>query len=241
MKEENNKNKKIWLIIGGVVILAVTVFVVYKTVQNSKDKKPSAEQKPTEKSNKPSQTSLPETDLLTPFKEEELERYLLEKRLDLKKYFVFSLSELKTWEEAKTDASNVRSIHPLFSEHLMQIASSYLEKTGEKIINNRGKKIVIRFLGSDWENSSVEWMGERLDKKITDGKEKYIIFEKWGDKFLYLLNVCQDGKKLGLGWSNGLSLRMENPTTHFFQSKKEVLEFLKNNDPALALILNIQQ
>lgn len=229
--KENKEKNLVWWILGGIFILGMGGFVVYKLVQGKKVEETPSNQKPAGNNNKPSQISPPQTGLPTPSKEEELEKYLLEKRLDLKKYFVFSLEELRTWNEARTDASNVRLIHSLFSEHLMKIASSYLEKTGEKIINNRDKKIVIRFLSSDWNNSSTEWMGETLDEKITSGKEKYIIFEKWDDKLLYLVNVYQDGKKLGLGWSNGLSLRMEHPTTRFFKTKKEVLEFLKNNDP----------
>jgi hypothetical protein len=59
------------------------------------------------------------------------------------------LGELKTGEEEKTTHSNVRLVQPLLAEHLTKIASAYLDKTGEKIINNRDKKTVIRFLGSD--------------------------------------------------------------------------------------------
>ncbi|CAI2194042.1 16566_t:CDS:2, partial [Funneliformis geosporum] len=66
-----------------------------KVVQG-KSQETSAKQKPAENNNKPGQTSPPATDSPIPSKQEELEKYLLEKRLDLAKYFVFSLGELKT-------------------------------------------------------------------------------------------------------------------------------------------------
>src|SRR3954465_103939 len=120
--------------LGGIFILGIGGFVIYKLVQGKTTEETSSNQKPAGNNDKPGQISPPQTDLPTPSKEEELEKYLLEKRLDLKKYFVFSLEELRTRNEARTDALNVRLIHSLFSEHLMKIASSYLEKTGEKII-----------------------------------------------------------------------------------------------------------
>jgi hypothetical protein len=74
-------------------------FVIYKVIYN---------QKPVENNGKPSQISPPQTDLPSPSKEQELEKYLLEKRLDLKKYFVFNLGELKTMKESSAGYKNWR-------------------------------------------------------------------------------------------------------------------------------------
>jgi hypothetical protein len=92
--------------LGGIIILGMGGFVIYKVVQGKKVEETSSSQKPAGNNDKPGQISPPSTDLPTPSKEEELEKYLLEKRLDLKKYFVFSLGELKTMKESSAGYKN---------------------------------------------------------------------------------------------------------------------------------------
>jgi len=81
-------------------------FVIYKITQEKKIEETPSDQKPAGNNDKPGQISPPQTDLPTPSKEEELEKYLLEKRSDLKKYFVFNLGELKSMRDSPTDYKN---------------------------------------------------------------------------------------------------------------------------------------
>jgi hypothetical protein len=86
-------------------------------------------------------------DLFKQFSDQELEPYLSEKRLDLKKYFVFNLGkELSTIPvtvsdyEGKTFSEpvpNLRRVEPLLSEHLTQL------------FNDRQQKLAISFTGKN--------------------------------------------------------------------------------------------
>ncbi|CAJ0830675.1 7570_t:CDS:2 [Entrophospora sp. SA101] len=161
MNQKQQKNSKIvWGIIGVIIFLAIGAFIVYKMVQANKDKKISSNQT-TESNDKPSHTSPPQTDSPTPSQEEELEKYLLEKRLDLKKYFVFNLGkEVKTSQQAETKGENVRSISTSLSSDLTKLTASY-----EKKAEAKGYGIIIGKI-------------EEIDEKIKNGQNCYVVFEK---------------------------------------------------------------
>jgi hypothetical protein len=63
----------------------------------------------------------------------ELEKYLLEKRLDLQKYFVFNLGELKTKKEENVLHPNFGTVNnayiarPKLSNHLTQIGQQFVQ------------------------------------------------------------------------------------------------------------------
>ena len=223
-----------WWIIGGIVILIVGGLIIYQVIQN-KDKKNSASQKPEE-----SHISPPQTDLPTPSKEEELEKYLLEKRLDLKKYFVFNLGELQTlspreenrnWRIAKNRLDN--DLTKLTVECQKHLAKQGYKKEGNPLCKNRvyffkdnNGDIVI------FDNEFVK----DLDQKITNGNW-YIIFEKeksyeWPLGW-FIIETDSSGQKWLLQTPN-FQLRLKNPSTTICESKEKALEFLKNNDPELA-------
>jgi hypothetical protein len=100
-------------------------FVIYKIVQRRKVEETFSNQKPAGNDDKQGQISPPQTDLPAPSKEEELEKYLLEKRLDLKKYFVFCLQkEVKPGKVAVTNqvnANNGRNVVPSLFNHLSKL------------------------------------------------------------------------------------------------------------------------
>jgi hypothetical protein len=226
MSQKQQKNNKIlWWIVGGIIVLAISAFAIYKIVQANKDKKTSSNSKPIENNDKPSKTSPPQENLPVPSKEKELEKYLLEKRLDLKKYFVFCLQkEVKPGKVAVTNqinANNGRNITPSLSNHLSKLI-------GEK-------KDWIIFQGKYTNESSEEWNKDKLDKKIKNGEEWYIIF----DKIQIDSEVCNYfSKQAGIGGTSfytAIVIAVEaEPEVQIKKTKKEALEFLKNNDPALS-------
>ncbi|CAG8718788.1 2655_t:CDS:1, partial [Ambispora leptoticha] len=88
---------------------------------------------------------------LNQLSDQELEKCLLEdfsRRLELEKYFVFSLGELKTMKENDTGATNSRFVSPLLSTHLTELTVSLEEKTTRKLDLTHGRltKKFIRFL-----------------------------------------------------------------------------------------------
>lgn len=220
---------------GGMTILGIGSFVIYKAVQNNKNKELSYKKKPAE-SKEPNQTSPPQADLPVPSREEELEKYLLEKRLDLKKYFVFNLGkEVKTWEQKKTldrKDTNVRAASGKLIDHLTKAAAScqkHLEQKGYGIKEGRFRKELICFSGEN------DWIGDSLDKKISEGNEYYIAFKKIDEDeptTWFQTSVDENGKQW-LHWTNAVNVK----TDFFFLNKKEVLEFLTINDPALKWVL----
>src|SRR3954447_6679144 len=142
--------------LGGIFILGIGGFVIYKLVQGKTTEETSSNQKPAGNNDKPGQISPPQTDLPAPSREEELEKYLLEKRLDLKKYFVFNLGkEVKTWEQKKTldrKDTNVRAASGKLIDHLTKAAVScqkHLEQKGYGIKEGRFRKELICFFGGN--------------------------------------------------------------------------------------------
>ena len=92
----------LWWIIGGITVLGLISLGIYKLVQANK-KSNNLSSNSVENNNKPNQTSPSAEKLPTPSKEQELEKYLLEKRLDLKRYFVFNLGQEVKPEVIKTN------------------------------------------------------------------------------------------------------------------------------------------
>lgn len=221
MKENKEKNL-IWWILGGIIVLGMGVFVIYKVVQGKRVEETSSSQKPAGNNDKPGQISPPQTDLPTPSKEEELEKYLLEKRLDLKKYFVFCLQkEVKSGKVAVTNqvnANNGRNIVPSLFNHL------------SKLLGERKDWII--FQGKYTNETSEEWNKDKLDQKIRNGEEWYIIF----DKSQINSETCNYFSKLaGIGetsFPTAIVLAVEaEPEVQIKKTKKEALDFLKKNDP----------
>ena len=109
--------------------------------------------------------------------DQELEQYLSEKRLELKKYFVFNLGqEVKikpkitvsdeSGEIVSEPIPNIRQVKPLLTEHLTQLFNDGYEKSA------------ISFTGKNTNQPSQEWSGDRLDRKIANGEEVYVVFDK---------------------------------------------------------------
>src|SRR4051794_32308306 len=105
-------------------------FVIYKMLQTN-NKEISSEQKPVENNNKPNQISLPDSSNSS--KKEEIEKYLLENRLDLKKYFVFNLgNEVKTSQQEETNSINSRAISTNLANDFTKLTASYEKKAEAK-------------------------------------------------------------------------------------------------------------
>jgi hypothetical protein len=171
--------------------------------------------------------------------DEEAEQYLSTKRLSLKKYFVFNLGkEIQTPPEEKETkglpwvitlrdandnilgtAANVRRVQPLLKEHLTQL------------FNDGSEKDAIAFAGKNTSQPSLAWTGDKLDQKIKSGEEVYVIFDK--RKIDTNLSYVR-GKCLLAGflpYDKIVALAAEaSPQVRVFQSKKNALKFLKEND-----------
>jgi hypothetical protein len=174
--------------------------------------------------------------------DQELEKYLQEKRLDLKKYFVFNLGKEmqpppKTKEVSDAPnvitlsdeegnilgaAANVRKVEPILGEHLTQLFNDGYEKSA------------IAFAGKNTNQPSQAWMGDQLDHKIRNGEECYIVFDKTYIKnnLSYLRGYCLLADRFYIDSIVGLAMEV-SPQVRVFQSKKNALRFLKGNDPLL--------
>ncbi|MCE8162984.1 MAG: hypothetical protein I3273_00505 [Candidatus Moeniiplasma glomeromycotorum] len=171
--------------------------------------------------------------------EKELEKYLLEKRLELKKYFVFNLgNEVKT---RTTEAyNNLRYVSGDLASDMAKLAVYYEKKAQKKGIGIKGNRFSLRdmiyFVKSNFKSPSGEWewSGNNLDQKITNGKNIYIVFEK-DDEFERVFfeeaGIDEKGKRW-LVWHTATWLRIDAPTTKICESKEKTLELLKT-DPAL--------
>ena len=201
-------------------------FVVYKLVQGKKVEETSSNQKPAGNNNKPGQISPPQTDLSAPSKEEELEKYLLEKRLDLKKYFVFNLGQEVKPEKVKTNLlvngrqvnmDNGRLITPSLSNHLTKLTGATKE--------------AICFLGKDTKTISDEWSGEKLDQKIRNGEQCYIIFDKTKINSDTCNYFAKETGAFGTSFPTVCALAIEDRNVFIVYDKEEALDILAK-DPA---------
>ncbi|WP_147411680.1 hypothetical protein [endosymbiont GvMRE of Glomus versiforme] len=157
--------------------------------------------------------------------EEELEKYLLEKRLELKKYFVFNLKELvkgnfifKSGEKTKV-SEMTRGLTSLLSRDLTKL-------TGKQ------KKFIYFFVL--FVDSPGLSNGSELDQKIMAGNH-YIVFDKtkinskqkesWFRDFVWLY---REGFKT---FSDGIFFEpFKRPWVQIFDSKEKVLDFLRKYD-----------
>lgn len=151
----------------------------------------------------------------------ELEKYLLEKRLDLQKYFVFNLGELGGEIEFGVDGGR-----KLKTREIKETGS--LRRHLSDLTNG-----VKGFVKLDKRNDP-EWNGERLSQKIREG-QIYIVFDK---------KLPESGEN----WFGGVPMTNKNtnekiliifsidllsPKVNVFPTKKETLGFLRKNDPLL--------
>jgi len=163
--------------------------------------------------------------------DEEAEQYLSTKRLNLKKYFVFNLGkELSTIPvtvsdyEGKTVSEpvpNLRRVEPLLGEHLTQL------------FDDNQQKLAISFTGKNTNQPSQAWTGNKLDQKIKNGEEVYIIFDKRRIKVnsSYVRSKADSVTQLGeLDWPIVVLAMEAKPQVQVFQSKKNALKFLREND-----------
>ncbi|CAH1766148.1 703_t:CDS:2 [Entrophospora sp. SA101] len=107
--------------------------------------------------------------------DQELEKYLQEKRLDLKKYFVFNLGkEVETIPQTVSDVSgevvsekvpNLRQVKPLLAEHLTQLFNDAVEAQPQvKVFQS--KKNVLKFLReNDFKCQAVSCPEEIIGEK----------------------------------------------------------------------------
>ncbi|KLL02526.1 MAG: hypothetical protein MRERC_1c135 [Mycoplasmataceae bacterium RC_NB112A] len=162
-------------------------------------------------------TSQPSPAPNTELSEQKLEKYLLEKRLELKKYFVFNLGEL-TKQKVKLPNQtwvNGRVVNSLLERHLSVLSSSHKE----------GKKRIIVFVDRESLGASEEWMDEKLDEKI-DKKQDWVVFEK-NSRVEY--NFFPFGKDTV---TNVIFLEAKVSFTIVYASKEKALVIIKI-DPAL--------
>src|SRR4051794_33726794 len=110
---------------------------------------------------------------LNKMSDEELKKCLLEdfnRRLDLKKYFVFNLGELTT-EKIRDDYGNTgangRVVTPRLAKDLTKLSGSH----------NGGEKKIIIFEDEKGMGASDEWKDKKLDEKIAN-KDTFFIFQK---------------------------------------------------------------
>jgi hypothetical protein len=170
---------------------------------------------------------------ITKLSDQELELYFSEKRLDLKKYFVFNLGqEVKitpkitvsdsTGEIVSEPIPNIRQVKPLLTEHLTQL------------FNDGNDKSAISFTGKNTNQLSLAWTGDKLDQKIRNGEEVYIVFDKSRIKAnsSYVRSKAASTTQLGeMDWPEIIVLAMEaKPQVQVFQSKKNALKFLREED-----------
>lgn len=176
--------------------------------------------------------------------DQETEEYLLEKRLELKKYFVFNLSELSTLkkEDLKPGetAANWRWIRSnVLRNDLTKLTAEcqkHLEKQGYKRKKNVVGKNKVSFIGGMNGNDIVfddDWT-RSLEQKITSGNY-YIFFEKEKnyDWPFGWFKIGVDNK--GQNWllpTNEFSLATKNSSFIVCESKEKALELLKT-DPTL--------
>ena len=135
-------------------ILGIGGFFIYKyAFKDKKDNK-------SESSNGGNSDNPPQSNPDGKLSQQELEKYLLEKRLDLQKYFVFNLGELKTWQQGPKTEDNARLVSEDLSKHLNKLTISQ-----EKKLTKKGHGIIIGKVG--------KYFGERVNKdRITFlGKE----------------------------------------------------------------------
>lgn len=159
--------------------------------------------------------------------EQELEKYLSEKRLDLKKDFVFNLGEEVKVGAIKLEHNGVEKKIVMLSEHLTKLLGEKKDWIAfkEKDKNEKNKDI------------TEEWRKDKLDQKNSKGKDWYIVFDKTkinssDCNYFRLRGQTVDGKTVyPLGFSLAV---LAQPEVQIFKSKKETLQFLKNNDPALS-------
>jgi len=171
--------------------------------------------------------------------DEEAEQYLTTKRLNLKKYFAFSLGkEVQALPEEKEVkhlpnvvtlrdaddnilgvAANVRRIQPLLAEHLTQL------------FNDGSEKKFIAFAGKNTNQPSLAWTGDKLDQKIRNGEEVYVVFDKRRIKanLSYVRGKCLLAGFLPCDSIVALAAEA-SPQVRVFQSKKNALKFLRENE-----------
>lgn len=250
MEKKRTNSLAISLALSIVVIIGIVVgiFIYKRSFKNSSN------QKPIENNNQPSKTSPPSTDFPVPSKEIELEKYLLEKRLDLKKYFVFNLGkEVKTKQQKNINVRNQRWITESLANDLTKLTASYEKKMEEKgygiIIGKvegyegwRSPKEAISFVDENY-NIDKEWCDDKLDKKIArkqnEEKNIYVVFEKDNEfwkTFFRPIFVDKQGKQW-FAYHGSLLLRIGavaiSDYVYLFWGKKPTLDFLKENDPEL--------
>ena len=165
--------------------------------------------------------------------DEEAEQYLSTKRLSLKKYFVFNLGqEVKikpkitvsdsTGEIVSEPIPNIRQVKPLLAEHLTQL------------FNDGNDKSAISFTGKNTNQPSLNWTGDKLDQKIANGEEVYIVFDKSRIKAnsSYVKSKASSTTQFGdMDWPEIIVLAMEaKPQVQVFQSKKNALKFLREKE-----------
>lgn len=159
--------------------------------------------------------------------DKEIEEYLLAKRLDLEKYFVFSLqAEIKPGKHNVGNqnqpiyANNGRDLVPALSNHLSQLIGA--------------KKTWLVFQGKYTNETDPEWSEDKLDEKINNGEEWFIIFDKTQIKqgtCNWFTNSAGVGSRT---YPNACALAVENKEgVWIVKSKPEAVAKIKT-DPFLA-------
>jgi len=202
------KKKFIVVLLLSVILLVGGGIATWKLISNEKKISSSNQQK----------ENFPPLNELS---DQGLEKCLLadfSRRLELKKYFVFSLREL-TKEPLKTSHEtliNGRIVKPSLSKDLTEIAKPY---------TTEWKKEGVAFVNENYGTQNIDdLVGKELDKKIDNEKDYYIIFEKNAEtKKTYFYKGMH---------TNFIFIRVKPVKKHVFESKEKALEVLKT-DPAL--------
>ena len=147
----------------------------------------------------------------------EVEKYLLEKRLDLQKYFVFNLGELSKGKVGIKGyvGNNVRAFEKTstLSNDLTNLASKH---------GSSQKKDLVLFLNSAG-GSMPKYSGDELDKKIDE--KNYLILEKDEE-------IDYKGAMPRFNWDETNTVFLKIKKDNKLKNKSEALELIKT-DPAL--------
>jgi len=176
MRKEKSSNKSLFITIGGIILIIVAIFGIYKLAIEKKTS-PSSDKPNSPSRNPDNPSSIP----LNKLSDQELEKCLLEdfsRRLDLQKYFVFNIGK----ELGKKDEDNSVKINGKLSRDLTKLSSSIREKLKEKGFKFRSAtpwvKELIAFVDKSRSRAENERTGNNLERQLENNKDKYFVIEK---------------------------------------------------------------
>ena len=155
----------------------------------------------------------------------------------MQKYFVFNLqNEVKAakLKESQEWADEERPLTENLVADLTKLTDFYwkqVQKSNEYTADKRTEKNYTGKKTLSFGRKIIEeWEGEKLNQKINNGENWYIVFEK--DDWELYFYVYKAKKRVGLHW--GVIVPIDDPTCQVFRDKSAAVDFLRRNDPALS-------